>query len=154
VKLTGRRHQLVGLRLRWRAIRTACSWLRPSGDAGHLGPNLEGRRPGGSILDGWNLVAAEQDEVVHPVMGGQEALCLARRPEARHLPLRSRRGLVRFLVLVFRALCFLCSPDGMTSRLAAPQLASLSVTITRGAWLCRSSSLHSRRLAACVLRRL
>ena len=69
--------QLVGLRPWSGAIRTACPWLRCSGDAGDLGPSLEGLGPGSSILDGWNLVAAEVEEVVDPVMGGQEALCLA-----------------------------------------------------------------------------
>ncbi len=66
--------QLVGLRSRWAAIRTACPWLRRSGDAGDLGPNLEGLDPGGSILRGWNLMAAEVEQVADPVMGGQEAL--------------------------------------------------------------------------------
>ncbi len=51
--------------------------LHRSGDAGDLGPHLEGLGPGGSILDGWNCVAAEMEEVADPVMGGQEALCLA-----------------------------------------------------------------------------
>jgi len=51
--------------------------LRRSGDAVDLGPNLKGLGPGGSILDGWNLVAAEMEEVVDPVVSGQEALCLA-----------------------------------------------------------------------------
>ena len=58
-------------------IGTACLWLRRSGDAGDLGPNLKGLGPGGSILDGWNFMAAEQEEVVDPVVGGEEALCLA-----------------------------------------------------------------------------
>ena len=58
-------------------MRTARSWLRRSGDAGHLGPSLEGLGAGGSMLGGWNLVAAEQEEVVDPVVGGQEALRLA-----------------------------------------------------------------------------
>jgi len=58
-------------------MRTSCSWLCRSGDAGDLGPNLKGLASGGSIQDGWNLVAAEQEEVVDPVVGGQEALCLA-----------------------------------------------------------------------------
>ena len=57
--------------------RTACAWLRRSGDAGDLGPDLKGLGLGGSILDGWNLMAAEAEEVVDPVVGGQEALCLA-----------------------------------------------------------------------------
>ncbi len=36
-------------------IGTARSWLRRSGDAGDLGPDLKGLEPGGSMLDGWNL---------------------------------------------------------------------------------------------------
>jgi len=72
-----RHRQLVGLRSRWCAIRTAWSWLRRSSDAGDLGPNLIGLGPGGSILGGWNVVAAELEEVVDPVVGGQEALRLA-----------------------------------------------------------------------------
>ncbi len=44
--------QLVGLGSRWRTMRAACSWLRRSGDAGDLGPNLKGLGPGGSILGG------------------------------------------------------------------------------------------------------
>ncbi len=59
-------------------MRTARLWLRRSGDAGDLGPNLNGLGPGGSILDGWNLVTAEQEEIVDPVVGGQETLHLAR----------------------------------------------------------------------------
>jgi len=51
--------------------------LRRSGDAADLGPNLKGSGQGGSILDGWNLVAAELEEVVDPVVSGEEALCLA-----------------------------------------------------------------------------
>ena len=69
-------HQLVELRLRRRVISAACSWLRRSGNAGDLGPNLKGLGPGGSMLDGWNLVALEVEEVVDPVVGGEEALCL------------------------------------------------------------------------------
>ena len=52
--------QLVELRLRWGAIGTACSWLRRSGDAGDLGPSLEGLAPGGSILGGGHLMG------IHP----------------------------------------------------------------------------------------
>jgi len=69
--------QLVGPRLRWHAIRAACSQLRRSGDAADLGPNLHGLGPGGSILGGGHLMAAKQEEVVDPVVGGQEALRLA-----------------------------------------------------------------------------
>ncbi len=74
----GLRHcQLVRLRSRWCAVSTAYPWLRRSGDAGDLGPNLKGSGPGGSILGGRNLVTAELEEVVDPVVGGQEALRLA-----------------------------------------------------------------------------
>ncbi len=51
--------------------------LRRSGDAADLGPNLKGLGPGGSILRSWNLMAAELEEVVDPVVSGEEALCLA-----------------------------------------------------------------------------
>ena len=55
-------------------MRTARSWLRRSGDAGDLGPNLKGLGPGGSILGGGEAMAAEGREVVDPVMGRKEAL--------------------------------------------------------------------------------
>ena len=61
-------------------MRSACSWLRRSGDTGNLGPNLKGSDPGGSILGGGHLMAAEQEEqeeVVDPVVGGEETLRLA-----------------------------------------------------------------------------
>ena len=61
--------QLVGLRLRWHAVRAACSQLRRGGDAADLGPNLHGLGPGGSIPGGGHLMAAEQEEGVDPVMG-------------------------------------------------------------------------------------
>ena len=61
--------QLVGRRSRWRAMRTARSWLHRSGDAGDLGPNLEGLDPGGSILGGGHLMAVEVEKVVDPVVG-------------------------------------------------------------------------------------
>ena len=92
-----RHRQLVALRLRERAIRTACPWLRRSGHAGDLGPSLEGLAPGGAILDGRHLMAAEQEEVVDFVMGGKEALCLAGRLEPLHLPLSSSSRLVGVL---------------------------------------------------------
>ena len=98
--------QLVRLRSRWRVITTASSWLRRSGDAGDPGPNLKGSGPGGSILDGWDSVSAEQEEVADPVMGGEEALCLARRLEPLHLPLSSSHGLVQVLPPVVRVLAF------------------------------------------------
>jgi len=66
-------------RSRWGASGTACSWLRRSGDDGNFGPNLKGLGPGGSILDGWNVVVvvAEVEEVADPVVGGEETLRLA-----------------------------------------------------------------------------
>jgi len=76
--LAGHRHcQLVALGSCWSAIGVTYLQLRRSGDAADLGPNLKGLGPGGSILDGWNLVAAELEEVVDPVVSGEEALCLA-----------------------------------------------------------------------------
>ena len=75
--LTSGHRQLVGRRSRWRAMRTACWWLRRSGDAGDLGPNPEGLGPGGSILGGGYLVAEEAEEIVNPIMGGEETLRLA-----------------------------------------------------------------------------
>jgi len=84
-------------------MRAACSWLRRSGDAGDVRPNLKGLDPGGSILGGWNFVAAEPEKVVDPVVGGQEALCLAGPLEPLHLPFSSSRGLVRVLRPVVEA---------------------------------------------------
>jgi len=101
-------------------IRTACPWLRRSGDAGDLGPNLEGLGPGGSILCGGHLMAAEVEQVVDSVVGGKEALCLARRLEALICRSRRRVGWCEFSALLFSPLCFLCSTEGITARLAAP----------------------------------
>jgi len=83
-------------------IGTARSWLRRSGDAGDLGPDLKGLEPGGSMLDSWNLVPAEQERVVDPSVGGEETPRLARRLEALHLPLSPPRGLARVLRPVSR----------------------------------------------------
>ncbi len=69
--------QLVGLGSRWRAMKTARLWLRHSGDTGDLGPNPKGLGPGGTILGGGHLMTAEVEEVVDPVMGGEETLRLA-----------------------------------------------------------------------------
>ncbi len=43
-------------------MRAACLWLGQGGDAGDFGPNLKGLGLGGSILGGWNLVTAKQEE--------------------------------------------------------------------------------------------
>ena len=113
--------QLVGLRSRWRTIRTACPCLRPGGDAGDLDPNLKGLGPGGSTLDGGHLVTAEVEEGVDPVMDGQEALRLAGRLEPLHLPLSPSRRLVRVLRPVVQPLVLPVLDRGHhLSRLAAP----------------------------------
>jgi len=72
------------------------------------------------MLDGWNLGSAEVEEVVGPVVGGQEALCLPSRFEALHLPLSPPGRLVRVLRRLVQALvlpvlsrghhCALCRP--------------------------------------------
>ena len=105
--------------LRHGAIRMACPWLRRSGDAGDLGPNLESLRPGGSIVDGWSSMTAEVEQIADPVVSGQEPLRLAGRLEVLHLPLSLSRGLVRVLRPVVQPFV-LCSTAGITSRLAAP----------------------------------
>jgi hypothetical protein len=51
--------------------------LCPSGHAGDLSPGLEGLGSGGSILAGGAVIAAEVEEIVDPIMGGEEALSLA-----------------------------------------------------------------------------
>src|SRR3954452_25585077 len=50
--------------------------LCPSGHAGDLGAGLEGLGPGGSILAGGEVIAAEVEQVVDLVVGGEEALSL------------------------------------------------------------------------------
>ncbi len=52
--------------------------LCPSGHASDLGPDLEGLGPGGSILDGGDVIATEVEEIVDLVVGGEEALGLTR----------------------------------------------------------------------------
>src|SRR3954453_8644777 len=68
--------------------------LCPSGHAGDLGPSLEGLGSGGSVLSGGDVVAAEVEEVVDTIMGGEKALGRAGRLEPLHLPLAAagRRG--------------------------------------------------------------
>ena len=82
--------QLVGLGSRWSTIRTACPWLRRSGDAGDLGPNLKGSGPSCLILGGWDLVSAEQEEVVDP--GGVVAVIDGLRPMMRGQCVRTDRA--------------------------------------------------------------
>src|SRR5918997_847251 len=78
--------------------------LRGGRDAAHLGPRLEGARPGGAIPDGGDVVAAEMEEVADLVVGREEALRLPGRLEALHLPFSSPRRLVRVLRPVVQAL--------------------------------------------------
>src|SRR3954447_2552771 len=49
----------------------------PSGHAGDLGPDLEGLGPGGSVLGGGAVIAAEVEQVVDLIVSGEEALSLA-----------------------------------------------------------------------------
>src|SRR3954470_17369763 len=51
--------------------------LCPSGHAGDLSPGLEGLGPGGSILAGGAVIAAEVEEIVDLIVSGEEALGLA-----------------------------------------------------------------------------
>ena len=51
--------------------------LCPSGHAGDLGPGLEGLGPGGSILAGGAVIAAEVEEIVDLIVSGEKALGLA-----------------------------------------------------------------------------
>jgi hypothetical protein len=46
--------------------------------AADLGPDPEGTRPGRAVPDGCDVIAAEMEEVVDLVVGGEEALRLAR----------------------------------------------------------------------------
>ena len=50
--------------------------LCPSGHAGDLSPGLEDLGPGGSIVGGRAVIAAEVEQVVDPIMGGEKALGL------------------------------------------------------------------------------
>src|SRR3954468_24030729 len=50
--------------------------LCPSGHAGDLGPGLEGLGPGGSVLAGGEVIAAEVEEVVDLIVSGEKPLGL------------------------------------------------------------------------------
>jgi dihydrodipicolinate synthase/N-acetylneuraminate lyase len=71
--------------------------LCPSGNAGDLGPSLEGLGSGGAILAGGAVIAAEVEEIVDLIVSGEEALGLAGRLEPLHLPLASSCRLMRVL---------------------------------------------------------
>jgi hypothetical protein len=51
--------------------------LCPSGHAGDRGPGLKGLGPGGAILTGGEVIAAEVEQVVDLIVSGEEALGLA-----------------------------------------------------------------------------
>src|SRR3712207_8679973 len=64
-------------------------------DPADVCPHLERTRPGGAVLAGGDVVAAEMEQVADLAVGGEETLCLAGRLEALHLPLSSPCRLVR-----------------------------------------------------------
>ena len=68
VRLMSRQYAQLGL-----GARPLCH----SGHADDLSPALKGPGPGGSIIAGGDVVAAEMKEVVDLVVGGEEALRLA-----------------------------------------------------------------------------
>src|ERR1700758_1697650 len=73
-----RYRQLVWLRSK-RYARPGLGVLRlcQSGRTGDLRPGLKGLGPGSSILIGGDVIAVEVEQIVDPVMGGEEALRLA-----------------------------------------------------------------------------
>jgi hypothetical protein len=75
---TAGHRQVVGPWPRWctRSGRVHGS-LRYSGNPGDFGPGLEGLGPGGSILGGGKVIAAEMKEVVDLIVGGEETLNLS-----------------------------------------------------------------------------
>src|SRR3954471_14387667 len=78
--------------------------LCPSGHTGDRGPGLKGLGPGGSVLGGRAVIAAEGEEIVDLIVGGEEALSLARRLEALHLPFSPSRRLMGILRSVIQML--------------------------------------------------
>src|SRR4051794_21340713 len=50
--------------------------LTPCGNADDFGPGTKSLGPGGSILIGGDVIAAEIEQIVEPVRVGEEALCL------------------------------------------------------------------------------
>jgi hypothetical protein len=51
--------------------------LCPSGHAGDLGPGLKGLGPGGAVLGGRAVIAAEVEQVADLIVSGEEALRLS-----------------------------------------------------------------------------
>src|SRR3954464_4823564 len=69
-----------------------------------LGPDREGLRADGSVLDGRKGIAVGVEEVVDLVVRREEPLCLAGGLEPLHLPFASPCRLVRVLRSVIQAL--------------------------------------------------
>jgi hypothetical protein len=57
-------------------------------------PDLESLGPGSSVLSGSDMIAAEVEQVIDLIVGGEEALRLAGRFKLLHLPLSSACRLV------------------------------------------------------------
>lgn len=74
------------------------------GNSADLSPCLERPHPCGAVLAGGAVAAAEVEEVVDLIMGGQEALCLPGRFEALYLPLPSPCRLMRVLRAIVETL--------------------------------------------------
>jgi hypothetical protein len=102
--LAGRHRQVIWLWPRW-CLRSGQTYggLRQSGNPGDFGPPLEGLGADGSILESREVIAVEVEEVVDPVMGGEETLHLPGRLEALHLAFSSSSGLVGVLRPVVQA---------------------------------------------------
>ena len=102
------------------------------------------------MLGGSDMIAAEMEEVVDLIVGGEEPLRLASRFELPHLPLSAARRLLRVFRSVVEPLVLAMLNAGHDLSLGR---ASLSVIMTRGGRICFFSSLRNNRLAACLSRR-
>lgn len=72
------------------------------------------------MLGGRDVIAAEMEEVVDLIVGGEEALRLPADLNCFICRSRRRVGWCEFYALLLNSLCWRCSTPGMTSRLAAP----------------------------------
>jgi hypothetical protein len=84
-----------------------------------LSPNLKFLGPGSSMLGSSDMIAAEMEEVVDLIVGGEEPLRLA--ADLNCFTCRSRRrvGWCEFSALLLSPLCWRCSMPDVNSRLAA-----------------------------------
>src|SRR4051794_33883265 len=101
------------------------------------------------------------DHPVHPHTSSADLNSYLKRRSTSHpgglrrrVTSRRRVGWCEFSARLLRPLCRRCSTPGISSFLAAGELASLSVTMTRGGRPCLFSSLRSRRSAGLSSRRL